>query len=315
MQHAEDARSKVRGPARTVVRNAPEKDRRTVLDATIEALAGEGDDALAKAAAEGFPDPEGVVAWTDRVKHLLLHQRDRFALRSELATLAERLDALLAALPEGLPRPAAEVTERFLATLPAVRALLAEDIEAAYEGDPAATGLAEILVAYPSLHAVTIYRLAHELHLLGVPLLPRIMTEHAHALYGIDIHPGAKIGRRFFIDHGTGVVIGGTTEIGDRVKLYQGVTLGALSFPRDADGKILRGRKRHPTIEDDVTIYAGATILGGDTVIGRGSVIGGNVWLTESIPEDTRVQIKPPAQRVQSGDDEEDRAAQLHWDI
>jgi serine O-acetyltransferase len=285
-----------------------------VLDATIEALAGEGDDALAKAAAEGFPDPEGVIAWTDRVRNVLLHQRDRFALRSELAALSDRLVTLLEALPGGLPCAAAEVCRCFLQALPGVREALAEDLEAAYEGDPAATGFAEILVAYPSLHAVTIYRLAHELHQLGVPLLPRMMTEHAHGLYGIDIHPGARIGRRFFIDHGTGVVIGSTTEIGDRVKLYQGVTLGALSFARDADGRMIRGGKRHPTIEDDVTIYAGATILGGDTVIGRGSIIGGNVWLHESIPPFTRVQIKPPAQRVQTGEEEDDEA-QLHWDI
>jgi serine O-acetyltransferase len=290
------------------------RDARPVLDATIEALAGEGDDALAKAAAEGFPDPEGVIAWTDRVRHVLLHQRDRFALRSELSTLSDRLVALLDALPGGLPCRAAEAVRCFLEALPRVRAQLAEDVEAAYEGDPAATGYAEILVAYPSLQAVTIYRLAHELHELGVPLLPRIMTEHAHALYGIDIHPGAKIGRRFFIDHGTGVVIGGTAELGDRVKLYQGVTLGALSFPRDAAGRMIRGRKRHPTIEDDVTIYAGATILGGDTVIGRGSTIGGNVWLHESVPPFTRVQIKPPAQRVQTGE-EDDAEAQLHWEI
>jgi serine O-acetyltransferase len=288
---------------------------RSVLDATIEALAGEGDDALSKATAEGFPDPEGVNAWTDRVRHVLLHQRDRFALRSELATLADRLSGLLEALPGGMRLSAREVTDRFLESLPRVRSLLAEDVEAAYEGDPAATGYAEILVSYPSLHAVTIHRLAHELHRLGVPLLPRIMSEHAHCCYGIDIHPGARIGRHFFIDHGTGVVIGGTTVIGDRVKLYQSVTLGALSFPRDPDGRMIRGRKRHPTIEDDVTIYAGATILGGDTVIGRGSVIGGNVWLTESVPPDTRVQIKPPAQRVHHGDEGRDRAAQLHWDI
>ena len=295
----------------------PKSDPRTpqdVLDAAIEALAGDGDDALAKAAAEGFPDPEGVIAWTDRVRNVLLHQRDPFALRSELATLVDHLVTLLEALPGGLPCSAEEISRCFLQTLPGIRAQLAEDVEAAYEGDPAATGYAEILVAYPSLHAVTIYRLAHELHRLKVPLLPRIMTEHAHAAYGIDIHPGAKIGRRFFIDHGTGVVIGGTTEIGECVKLYQGVTLGALSFARDADGRMIRGEKRHPTIEDEVTIYAGATILGGDTVIGRGSIIGGNVWLHESIPPHTRVQIKPPAQRVQTGEEEDDEA-QLHWDI
>jgi len=297
-------------PAAMPARRSP----RAVLDAAIEALAGEGEDALSKAAAEGFPDPEGVIDWTDRVRHVILHERDRFALRSELTTLVDRLEALLGALPSGPPRPIEELSGLFLAALPRVRSRVAEDVEAAYEGDPAATGLAEILVAYPSLHAVTIYRVAHELHRLRVPLVPRIMTEHAHGLYGIDIHPGAQIGDRFFIDHGTGVVIGGTTQIGDRVKLYQGVTLGALSFPRDADGRMIRGRKRHPTIEDDVTIYSGATILGGRTVIGRGSTIGGNVWLHESIPPFTRVQIKPPAQRVQTGEDLDDEA-QLHWEI
>jgi serine O-acetyltransferase len=163
----------------------------------------------------------------------------------------------------------------------APRALLAEDVEAAFEGDPAAKSYAEIVAAYPAVWAIATHRVAHELHGLGVPLVPRIMAEHAHARTGIDIHPGAKIGRRFFIDHGTGVVIGETAEIGDRVVIYQGVTLGALA-PRA--GQVLRGVKRHPTIEDDVTLYASATILGGDTVIGRGSVIGGNVWLTHSVP-------------------------------
>ena len=297
-------------------RKTREAEARSVLDATIEALAKEGDDALTQATAEGLPDPAAVIEWTDRVRAVLLHQRDRFALRSELDALADRLAAQLAALP-GCPEGCVqETSRRFFQTLPHVRALLAEDVEAAYEGDPAATGYAEILLSYPSLHAVATYRLAHELHELGIPLLPRVMTEHAHGLYGIDIHPGARIGRRFFIDHGTGVVIGGTTVIGARVKLYQGVTLGALSFPRDADGKMIRGRKRHPTIEDDVTIYSGATILGGDTVIGRGSVIGGNVWLTESVAPYTRVQIKPPAQLVQEGDHAgEEHSAQLHWDI
>jgi len=302
-------------PARVV---ADPRDRSSALDTAIDALAGEGDDALAKAAAEGFPDPAGVIAWTDRVRQLVLHQRDRFALRSELPTLTDRLATLLRQIPGGPSCDPEAVGRCFLEALPRVRAMLAEDVEAAFEGDPAATGFAEIVVAYPSIHAVTIYRLAHELHEAGVPPLPRIMTEHAHACYGIDIHPGARIGRRFFIDHGTGVVVGGTTEIGDRVKLYQGVTLGALSFPRDPDGRVIRGRKRHPTLEDDVTIYAGATILGGETVIGRGSIIGGNVWLHESVPPFTRVQIKPPAQRVRTGDatgEEMDDEAQLHWDI
>jgi len=181
----------------------------------------------------------------------------------------------------------------FLKKIPMLRETLAGDVQAAYDGDPAAKSLDEIIFSYPCMLAVTVYRMAHELHLQGVPLLPRIMTEYAHSVTGIDIHPGARIGRDFFIDHGTGVVIGETTEIGDRVKIYQGVTLGALSFPKDADGNLLRGVKRHPTIEDDVTIYSNATILG-PTVIGTRSVIGGNVWITQPVPADTVVTIEQP---------------------
>ena len=152
----------------------------------------------------------------------------------------------------------------------------------------------EIVFSYPGVVAISIYRMAHELLVQGVPLIPRMMTEYAHSLTGIDIHPGAKIGRSFFIDHGTGVVIGETTVIGDQVKIYQGVTLGALSFPKDERGKIIRGTKRHPSIENNATVYAGATILGGETTIGKGSVIGGNVWLTHSIPSNTKVIIEEP---------------------
>lgn len=187
----------------------------------------------------------------------------------------------------------ARQASEFLAKLPRLRRLLVLDIEAAYDGDPAAKDFAEIILAYPGLYAVMVYRLAHELHVQGVRLIPRIMTEHAHSVTGIDIHPGARIGERFFIDHGTGVVIGETCEIGHNVKIYQGVTLGALSIPRDERGRALRGGKRHPTIEDDVIIYAGATILGGSTVIGKGSVIGGNVWLTESVPPGSKVINRP----------------------
>lgn len=178
-------------------------------------------------------------------------------------------------------------------SLPAVRRILATDVRAAFDGDPAARSYDEVIFAYPGLYAIAVYRLAHQLHRIEVPLLPRLMTEHAHSLTGIDIHPGATIGERFVIDHGTGVVIGETTEIGDNVRIYQGVTLGALSLPRDA-GERLRGKKRHPTLEDDVIVYSGATILGGDTVIGARSVIGGNVWLTESVPPDTRVILETP---------------------
>ncbi len=181
----------------------------------------------------------------------------------------------------------------FIKTLPELEALLATDVQAALEGDPAAKGIDEIIFSYPGIHAITVYRVAHELYKLRIPVIPRIMTEYAHSLTGIDIHPGATIGRSFFIDHGTGVVIGETTEIGNRVRIYQGVTLGALSLPRDA-GDRYRNKKRHPTIEDDVIIYSNTTILGGDTVIGARSVIGGNIWLTESVPPDTKVLMKRP---------------------
>jgi serine O-acetyltransferase len=191
-------------------------------------------------------------------------------------------------------------TVDFFGKIPKLRDLLADDVQAAYDGDPAAKSLDEIIFSYPGMLAITTYRVAHELHVQGVPLLPRIMTEYAHGITGIDIHPGATIGRSFFIDHGTGVVIGETCEIGDRVRIYQGVTLGALSVPKDGTGPSMRGRKRHPTIEDDVTIYAGATILGGETVIGKGSEIGGNVWLVESIPPGMKVTIDKPELRYKT---------------
>jgi serine O-acetyltransferase len=180
-----------------------------------------------------------------------------------------------------------------LEAIPSIRRLLATDVRAAYEGDPAAKSHDEIIFSYPGVFAISVYRIAHCLHELGVPLLPRIMTEYAHSTTGIDIHPGATIGERFVIDHGTGVVIGETTTIGNNVRIYQGVTLGALSLPRGA-GTQYRGKKRHPTIEDDVIIYSGATILGGETVIGTRSVVGGNVWITESVPPDTRVVLERP---------------------
>jgi serine O-acetyltransferase len=182
---------------------------------------------------------------------------------------------------------------RFMHELPNLRALLGQDVRAALEGDPATSSYDEIIFSYPGLFAVSVHRIAHQLLHQGIALIPRIISEYAHGRTGIDIHPGAHLGESFFIDHGVGVVIGETSQIGDRVRIYQGVTLGALSLPKGA-GEKLRGKKRHPTIEDDVIIYAGATILGGDTVIGARSVIGGNVWLTESVPPDTRVFIKAP---------------------
>ncbi len=186
-----------------------------------------------------------------------------------------------------------EITLKMLEAVPSIQNILASDVEAAYDGDPAAKSFDEIIFSYPGIFAITVYRVANVLYKYDVPLLPRIMTEYAHSKTGIDIHPGAQIGERFVIDHGTGVVIGETTTIGNNVRIYQGVTLGALSLPKDA-GKQLRGRKRHPDIEDEVIIYAGATILGGDTTIGARSVIGGNVWLTESVPPDMQVLLETP---------------------
>ena len=181
----------------------------------------------------------------------------------------------------------------FIEALPRVAAILATDIRAALEGDPATKSPDEVIFSYPGLLATLVYRLAHELYLLDVPIVPRIMTEYAHSRTGIDIHPGATIGPGFFIDHGTGVVIGETCIIGKNVRLYQGVTLGALSLPRDA-GEKMRNKKRHPTIEDNVIVYANATILGGETIIGESSTIGGNIWLTESVPPGTKVLLKRP---------------------
>jgi len=180
-----------------------------------------------------------------------------------------------------------------LESIPSLRKILATDVSAAYKGDPAAKSYDEIIFSYPGIFAITVYRVAHKLFEHEVPLLPRIMTEYAHSTTGIDIHPGAQIGESFVIDHGTGVVIGETTKIGENVRIYQGVTLGAHSLPADA-GSRFRGQKRHPTIEDDVIIYSGATILGGDTVIGARSVIGGNVWITKSVPPDTTVILEEP---------------------
>ena len=196
---------------------------------------------------------------------------------------------------EACSRKAESATLGLLAAIPAIRDLLAADIEAAYDGDPAAQSLEEIILAYPGLQAIAVYRLAHMLSLDDVPIVPRVMTEYAHSRTGIDIHPGAKIGRRFFIDHGTGVVIGETCTIGDNVKVYQGVTLGARSFPHDERGRAIKGVKRHPDIDDGVTIYSGATILG-PVRIGKGSIVGGNVWLTQSVPADTRIVVRTPQQ-------------------
>jgi serine O-acetyltransferase len=204
-------------------------------------------------------------------------------------------------VPEQCLGQAKQTTEQFLRRLPELRRLLALDAVASYEGDPAAPSPSEAIFCYPGVLALTCHRIAHELQRLGVPLIPRMITEHAHSLTGIDIHPGARIGESLFIDHGTGVVIGETSVIGDRVRVYQGVTLGAKSFPLDDDGNPIKGIDRHPVIEDDVTIYSGATILGRVT-IGKGAVIGGNVWLTRDVQPGAKIsQSKPTTERFENG--------------
>lgn len=213
--------------------------------------------------------------------------------RGAVGEIAADLQKEIALLCPG--RDAKEIVDEFVAALPEVRRLVDTDVQAAYDGDPAATSRMEVVMAYPGLYAVTIHRLAHVLYKLKVPIIPRVMSELAHSKTGIDIHPGATIGERFFIDHGTGVVIGETTIIGRNVRLYQGVTLGGLSFDKDSNGALVKGLKRHPNIEDNVVIYANATILGGETTIGHDSEIGGNVWIKESVPPYSRVYNKPPA--------------------
>ncbi|MEE1318225.1 MAG: serine O-acetyltransferase EpsC [Ruminococcus sp.] len=217
-------------------------------------------------------------------------------LENVLYNLSKQISIVLKYLPEYSEKEERELlyegeklTLRFLERIKNIRELIQGDLQAAYDGDPAAFNKPEIIYSYPGLFAIMVNRIAHELYLLGVPLIPRIMTEYAHTQTGIDIHPGATLGKYFFIDHGTGIVIGETAVIGDNVKIYQGVTIGALST---RGGQKLHGKKRHPTIEDNVTIYAGASILGGETVIGHDSVIGGNAFITTSIPSNTRVSIR-----------------------
>ena len=247
------------------------------------------------------PDKDVIISLIDKLRRLVLpgYFRERsyktYNIRHSLTTLMEDVayylkQQIVLALRDtpDADAKAQQITLEFLRQLPAIRALVETDLEAGYDGDPAAYSLDEIIIAYPGLYAIMVNRLAHALWQLKVPLIPRIMTEHAHSLTGIDIHPGATIGRYFFIDHGTGIVVGETTVIGDNVKVYQGVTLGALST---RGGQSLRGKRRHPTIEDGVTIYAGASILGGETVIGRNAVIGSNVFITHSVAPGTRVSI------------------------
>lgn len=202
----------------------------------------------------------------------------------------------------GCAESARRASAALLAELPAIRDALILDVQAAYDGDPAAQSLDEVILAYPGFRAITVHRVAHELYRLGVPLMPRILSEWAHSETGADIHPGAEIGESFFIDHATGAVVGETTTIGRGVKLYQGVTLGALSHPRDASGRVVRRTKRHPTVGDGATLYANATVLGGSTVIGADSIVGGSVFLTRSVPAGSRVAMKPPELSVKGAE-------------
>jgi serine O-acetyltransferase len=226
------------------------------------------------------------------------------ALRHELCEEAPHVDCEKIAQPKAV---------ELLRRLADVRKVLEHDVDAAYRGDPAARSHHEIIFSYPGLEAITVYRVAHEMHLLKVPYIPRMMTELAHSKTGIDIHPGARIGPGFFIDHGTGVVIGETCEIGVGVKIYQGVTLGALSFNKDNDGDLIHGSyKRHPTLCDGVVVYANATILGGQTIVGERAVIGSNVWLTESVPPDTTVVLEKPRLRLKGAKPASDDVAMTY---
>lgn len=267
--------------------NGNEKQMRSTLDAlnaiSFSALRCEDAGRL-------VPSRIDVIQMTDQLVFLMFpecYSRIRSSRNQEdtLKDIAEKLETQTMAAfgTAGEEGCAKDVCGRFIDRLPDIKKLLVLDVQALYEGDPAAVSPDEVLLCYPGLFAISVYRFAHELFLLGVPILPRMMTEYAHEKTGIDIHPGAVIGRSFFIDHGTGIVIGETTVIGDRVKLYQGVTLGAKSFRSDENGNPVKKIKRHPNIGNDVTIYANATILGGDTTIGDGCVIGGNTWLTHSL--------------------------------
>lgn len=279
-----------------------------ILDALVDSYGSEL--AINNLQTAALPNRRAVIEAFSHLQHLIFlgYFTTRQVSPSTLrATLREHLEPGSAIMAEQIHRaikyadrasPAHErrdldwsraLVQRMLRRLPDLRALLDEDVRAAWSHDPAAESLEEVVFSYPGVLAVTAYRVAHALHGFGVPMIPRILTEHAHGCTGIDLHPAARIGRRFFIDHGTGVVVGATTEIGDDVKLYQGVTLGALSVRVDPNEDRLRPRKRHPTLQDRVTVYAGATILGGETVVGHDSVVGGNVWLTRSVAPHSRV--------------------------
>jgi serine O-acetyltransferase len=260
-----------------------------------------------------YPDKEVIRQIINGMRLILLPEyfssvQDKRYLEHSLFTALEEVSAKLKSqlvfVIEGENDKAARqqaetVTEKFISAIPKIREYLLTDIDASFENDPAAYSKAEVVISYPGIFAVMVQRIAHELYLLGVPVISRMMTEHAHSITGIDIHPGAAIGKYFFLDHGTGVVIGETTVIGNNVKVYQGVTLGALSTH---GGQQLKGVKRHPTIEDYVTIYSGASILGGDTVIGESVIIGSNAFITKSVPDKTRVSVKNPELRFKNGD-------------
>jgi serine O-acetyltransferase len=314
----EERRPGAAGPNARPMHNEGGQTRR--LDSSIERLTSSilADPRTHQLAAAQLPQREVVVAALDRLTWLMfpgyfgpsgleredmhahvagvtlgiakdLREQVAAALRYEVqvhpedASAAARSGPFAAAAREADTR-ADELVHAYIARLPEVRALLTLDVQAAFDGDPAARHTDEIIFSYPGVRAITIHRLAHELHRLQVPLIPRMMSEHGHSLTGIDIHPGARIGKAFFIDHGTGVVIGETTVIGDHCRIYQGVTLGARNFEKDNAGRMVRGQKRHPTLEDHVIVFAGATILGGDTVIGAGTVVNGGVFLTQSVP-------------------------------
>ena len=285
-----------------------------VLDEVVDGLAGCEETVLSETVCGGILDPNEVEVWVDRATRLLRFRVDPEELRDEVPAVADGLYRLLLQVTLASPATPEALVLRFLHRLVDLRKMLSLDVEAAFSGDPAAKGYDEIVVAYPSIRALAVHRIAHELYDYGVPLLPRVMSEYAHDRTGIDIHPGAQIGERFFIDHGTGIVVGETAVIGHRVRIYQSVTIGATSIK---NGSALRGKKRHPTIEDDVTIYAGATILGGDTVIGAGSVIGGNVWLTHSVPPGSRVMSEAPRLLVKGSEGRAlvDEAMDVDWNI
>jgi serine O-acetyltransferase len=280
----------------------------TIIDAVAQSYAaGREIDSLETAA---LPNRRKIVEALHHLEHAVFmgfyatRPLDLHNLREHVAThlrassqqFIEQISRAVVYARRGGPAPEAvdlawseRAVHEVFAQIPRIREQLSFDVNAAFNGDPAAKSIEEVVFSYPAVQALTAHRFAHEFYVRAVPMIPRILAEHAHNLTGIEIHPGAKIGKRFFIDHGTGVVIGETAVIGDDVKLYQGVTLGALSMPRDAAGELIREAKRHPTIENGVTIYAGATILGGKTVIGEDSVIGSNTWITQSVPPNTRV--------------------------